>query len=176
MSSILKVSEIQDPTNGNTALTINSSGKMLSAGHIVQVVEATGLSASAISTSSTSFVDATGYSITITPTSTTSKILLLAQLNMQQDAGSNVNARGYVNWSLSDNTELYRNFIGSYDNNATNHNIYQSVNMQVIHSPATTSATTYKIRIASDSSSNTCRIMGGNSDNQNSLIAMEIAQ
>ena len=26
MSSILKVSEIQDPTNGNTALSINSSG------------------------------------------------------------------------------------------------------------------------------------------------------
>ena len=26
MSSILKVLEIQDPTNGNTALSINSSG------------------------------------------------------------------------------------------------------------------------------------------------------
>ena len=26
MSSILKVSEIQDPTNGNTALSIDSSG------------------------------------------------------------------------------------------------------------------------------------------------------
>ena len=28
MSSILKVSEIQDPTNGNTALTVDSSGKV----------------------------------------------------------------------------------------------------------------------------------------------------
>ena len=28
MSSILKVSEIQDPTNGNTALTIDSSGRV----------------------------------------------------------------------------------------------------------------------------------------------------
>jgi hypothetical protein len=145
-------------------------------GHVVQVVEATGLSASTISTTSTSFVDATGYSITITPTSTTSKILLLAQVNMQQDGGTSVNARGYVGWFLSNNTELYRNFIGSYDSNATNHNIYQSVNMQVIHSPATTSATTYKIRIATDISNNICKIMGGNGNNQNSLIAMEIAQ
>lgn len=30
MSSILKVSEIQDPTNGNTALTIDSSGTVKS--------------------------------------------------------------------------------------------------------------------------------------------------
>ena len=29
MTSILKVSEIQDPTNGNTALTIDSSGRIL---------------------------------------------------------------------------------------------------------------------------------------------------
>ena len=28
MSSILKVSEIQDPTNGNTALEIDSSGRV----------------------------------------------------------------------------------------------------------------------------------------------------
>ena len=31
MSSILKVSEIQDPTNGNTALSIDSSGRLSSA-------------------------------------------------------------------------------------------------------------------------------------------------
>jgi len=165
--STLYVDTINEKTSGN--------GVQIP-GHVVQVVEATGLSASAISTTSTGFVDATGYSITITPTSTTSKILLLAQLNMQQEGGNQANARGYVNWSLSNNTELYRNFIGSYDNGATNHNMYQSVNMQVIHSPATTSATTYKIRIATDTASNICRIMGGNGDNQNSLIAMEIAQ
>ena len=32
MSSILKVSEIQDPTNGNTALTVDSSGRVLTRG------------------------------------------------------------------------------------------------------------------------------------------------
>ena len=32
MSSILKVSEIQDPTNGNTALTVDSSGNTTAAG------------------------------------------------------------------------------------------------------------------------------------------------
>ena len=29
MSSILKVSEIQDPTNGNSALTVDSTGRVL---------------------------------------------------------------------------------------------------------------------------------------------------
>ncbi len=165
--STLYVDTINEKTSGN--------GVQIP-GHVIQVVEATGLSASTISTTSTGFVDATGYSITITPTSTTSKILLFAQLNMQQEGANQANARGYAGWFLSNNTELYRNFIGSYDNGATNHNMYQSVNMQVIHSPATTSATTYKIRIATDISNNICKIMGGNGDNQNSLIAMEIAQ
>ena len=46
MSSILKVSEIQDPTNGNAALSIDSSGnvtasqKLISTGHVLQVVQA----------------------------------------------------------------------------------------------------------------------------------------
>ena len=34
MSSILKVSEIQDPTNGNTALTIDSSGNVAASGRL----------------------------------------------------------------------------------------------------------------------------------------------
>ena len=34
MSSILKVSEIQDPTNGNTALTIDSVWYMSMARHV----------------------------------------------------------------------------------------------------------------------------------------------
>ena len=36
MSSILKVSEIQDPTNGNTAISIASDGKMTTAQYIQQ--------------------------------------------------------------------------------------------------------------------------------------------
>ena len=36
MSSILKVSEVQDPTNGNTALTIDSSGNITTSGFVNQ--------------------------------------------------------------------------------------------------------------------------------------------
>ena len=39
MSSILKVSEIQDPTNGNGALTINSSGHVHIPGSVVQLAD-----------------------------------------------------------------------------------------------------------------------------------------
>ena len=59
MSSILKVSEIQDPTNGNSALTIDSSGNvtapqnLISPGHILQTTVVS--SGTNVSTSSTSY-------------------------------------------------------------------------------------------------------------------------
>ena len=36
MSSILKVDQIQDPTNGNTALEVDSSGNIVKVTHVVQ--------------------------------------------------------------------------------------------------------------------------------------------
>jgi len=42
MSSILKVSEIQDPTNGNSALTIDSSGRVLTPARPAFMAAATG--------------------------------------------------------------------------------------------------------------------------------------
>ena len=80
MTSILKVSEIQDPTNSNTAISIDAAGNVtapnlvMPAGSVVQVVRA-GWSSHA-GTSSTSLVN-TGRSATITPTSVNSKVLIL---------------------------------------------------------------------------------------------------
>jgi len=74
MTSILKVSEIQDPTNSNTALTIDASGNVNIPGHVVQVVQ--GEYSTVVTASSTSYI-ATGLTASITPTSTSSKILVL---------------------------------------------------------------------------------------------------
>ena len=41
MTSILKVSEIQDPTNSNTALTIDSSGLLLPKIPVFEVIKTT---------------------------------------------------------------------------------------------------------------------------------------
>ena len=74
MSSILKVSEIQDPTNGNSALTINSSGNVHIPGSVVQLAESSWTSA--FSTSSTD-VAVTNATCNITPKFNNSKILIM---------------------------------------------------------------------------------------------------
>lgn len=82
MTSILKVSEIQDPTNSNTALTIDANGNVNIPGHVLQVVE--GSSTSYDSTSTDAYTSS-GLSASITPSSTSSKILVFANVIGQTD-------------------------------------------------------------------------------------------
>lgn len=73
MSSILKVGEIQDPTNGNTALTIDSAGNIKNSGAVVQVQQTTTTTLSAVSAASFASV---GLDVNITPKFADSKILI----------------------------------------------------------------------------------------------------
>ena len=123
----------------------SSTGTLLSttspkAGNVIQVVQAT--STSLFSTSSTSFVT-TGFSASITPQSTSSKILVICDLSVENDngttsgsayaiyrGGSNIYPTGQVN-----NANLY---VG-------NTNIRGRIPMNFMDSPATTSSVTYTI-------------------------------
>ena len=99
MSSILKVSEIQDPTNGNTALTINSSGEIHSSGSVVQcqlqtrTIGNTGTDADITTqtlTTTPGLADATAINtVSITPKFSDSKILMQwsGMLHMNGSAG-----------------------------------------------------------------------------------------
>ena len=73
MSSILKVGEIQDPTNGNTALTIDSAGNIKNSGAVVQVQQTTTTTLSAVTAASFAAV---GLDVNITPKFADSKILI----------------------------------------------------------------------------------------------------
>jgi len=75
MSSILKVSEIQDPTNGNTALTIDSSGNMASTGHVVNYAHLQIRTATSISTTNTA-TDLSGGSLNYTPKASGNKLIV----------------------------------------------------------------------------------------------------
>jgi hypothetical protein len=133
------MSMIIDGTNG---LTFNNSTVQASAGQILQVVNAN--YSTTISTTSTSFID-TGITITITPKFATSKILVLANPN---GVYSNTNAVGV-------NTRLVRNStqiaiidsIAGYASGGSSG--AGGVSISYLDSPATTSATTYKIQYAS---------------------------
>ena len=100
------------------------------------------------STASTSFVDVTGLSISITPTSATNKILVMVTANLASDGSS------YALFArlMRDSTAIaigdtagsrIRATAGAYPNAG----ISQTGAMNYLDSPATTSATTYKLQI-----------------------------
>jgi hypothetical protein len=139
---------IIDGTNG---LTFNNATTQSSGGKVLQVVQAS--SATNYSTSSSSFVDST-FSGSITPLFATSKILVIANL-----------CGGYsLTAGIGGQFTIYRN-------NATNlgagggtfnclgflqvpaANLYGTIPMTYLDSPATTSATTYNIYFATQSGS-----------------------
>ena len=85
MASVLNVDQINNAA-GTSAVTIDSSGNVLMSGHVVQVVNVaynTGVTLSAAG----SAVE-TGLAATITPKSNTSKIIILANQNIQVSGAS----------------------------------------------------------------------------------------
>ena len=103
---------------------------------ILQVVTAT--TNTVTSTTSTSFVS-TNLAVTITPKFSTSKILVIASGTYQQ-LGSDV---GYITLARG-TTNLAPNSLGFHAGIANNN---YNVSMEVYDSPGTTSATTYRARI-----------------------------
>lgn len=118
----------------------------LPAGCILQVVQA--VRTDTQTTTSTTYIDATGLSVTITPTSASSKILVLFDVKLGAQNGEYSYTR-----LLRDSTSVYSN--STYDNTSTNYvtsgdaegryTTYQHGGIY-LDSPATTSAVTYKVQ------------------------------
>lgn len=122
----------------------------LPAGAVLQVVTTT--KTDSFTTTSDSFSDVTGLSASITPSSTSSKILVLVSTN----AGTNPSGvaefrllRGSTEILLADSAgsrsrTTFTFYTGSGNNGAG------GVGMNFLDSPSTTSATTYKITMRSN--------------------------
>ena len=146
--------------NTNTRLGVGSTGQVLTvasgvpswatpaSGAIKQLVN--GKTSTGTSTSSTSYVDVTGLSATITPTSASSKILVTVScptVFMYGNAGATT--------ALTAKTQLLRGATAIAIDNYYSLTNYVSSSMSVNlpfmfsfeDSPATTSATTYKLQI-----------------------------
>jgi hypothetical protein len=99
-------------------------------------------------TTSTSFTDITGLSVTITPTAATSKILVLVQLSASQDVGVNQAAarlvRGSTAIDIGDAAGSRTQALNQVRGQATDTPIM--IPAIFLDSPATTSATTYKMQ------------------------------
>ena len=149
------------------------SGKVpytnLPTGSVLQVVSAT--KSDIFTTSSTSFVDVTGLTVSITPKFATSKILVIMSVT---------NAASVAN-VVSQFTQLLRNSTGlaTFRVGAPAADQAGSLNFNYLDSPATTSATTYKVQIRGDGATvgvNTLQNSTSVNAGSSTITVMEIAQ
>jgi len=141
----------------STTGTIITTGN-IPTGSVLQVVQAT--KTDTFTTASTSFTDVTGLSASITPSSASNKIMVILYTVL-----SNTNAA--VNYYSQ--ARLVRNstaiFVGdaagsrrqsAFFATGPNTNNTQAATVTFLDSPATTSSTTYKLQISSESGGTAC--------------------
>ena len=165
--------------NTNTRLGIGTTGQVLTVsggvpswatpagggGKVLQVVQST--FATETDNSTSTFVD-TGLTVNITPSASTSKVLIMVAIPIKKSAG---NANTGVNLRLFRGaTQLIEGFQLNLTGTALQFNNQWATNY--LDSPATTSATTYKVQFASSSNAAYARIC--ESGSMATIIALEI--
>ena len=137
----MAVSTIQ---NASLASGVPSAAK-LPAGSVLQVVSTT--KTDTFSTASATFVDITGLSATITPSNSSNKVLVTVTFSMGQSDTSGLTiynlVRNSTNISQPATTPTFNGTSGAYLSVADN---IMPVSFSFLDSPATTSATTYKVQ------------------------------
>jgi hypothetical protein len=146
-------------------------------GKVLQVVQATYGTATTIAT--TTLTD-TGLSASITPSSATSKILVMYSGVVRLQASQSDTA-GLKSAIIRTSTKVL-----GWDNNYTTRSVISGVGAITLNvlgatiatnyldSPATTSATTYKIQMAAHDTTNSGQVIAQFGDNSATLILMEI--
>ena len=167
MASELRVDKIV-PTDG--VPTGGGGGIIQIKQGIITAPDSTGTSGS--------FTD-TGLSATITPTSNTSKVFCMVSLgSISSTAGTSVGfrlVRGSTDIGMPDSTSLQSGFTNIYD---ADQQILASASFNYLDSPATTSATTYKITWRNSSSTSYLGRFNGSATDYNgisTLILMEVS-
>jgi hypothetical protein len=148
--------------NGTTALTLSTAqnatfaGTLTTAangiakaslptGAVLQVVSTT--KTNTFSTTSTSYVDVTGLSVSITPSSATSKILVIVSLSGSETVGWGFQlVRNSTAICIGDSGGGSR-MQGSGGMSTRDSNGINNPSANFLDSPATTSATTYKVQM-----------------------------
>lgn len=177
------------PTTNGTLITTGSSGQSipkaaLPTGSVLQVLQT--VKSDTFSTSSTSATDITGLSVSITPTSSTSKILVMYDVKTSMEnfqmslflvrnstaiyigdaAGSRIRASSAI-CAVPDPTGFWRSAV--------------SQTSVFLDSPATTSATTYKVQCQVNAGTGYVNRSGPDQDDvfrartPSSITVMEIA-
>ena len=151
--------KINGATSGSTTITAPATGSDesielstalaskldLAGGKILQIVRAT--DGSTRTTTSATFVDVTGLSVTITPSLATSAVLLIASVQVQS---TGANGYGRIQITDSSNNAISGSESSTFGDSAGS-NPNSLLTAIAYATPATTSATTYKLRFRKDS-------------------------
>ena len=148
--------------------TISNSGTASGFGKIGQVVSVTH-TADQTSTS-TSFADVTNLNASITPSATTSKILILTDIEFYV-AGSSQGINGFLK-VVRDSTDIVQRRSQSYSQDGTGVEYENQVSFAYLDSPNTTSSTTYKIQFRLGAGSSVS--INHSSDKTGSITLMEV--
>jgi hypothetical protein len=154
-------------TGLSSAQTVTSVGRSaLPAGSVLQVLSASFTQTQA--QSANSWVDITNLAVTITPTSSTSKMLLMAEITSSCD-GSIGSTYQFFRFTRAGSAIGVGDANGS-QSQATAGNISpangsaSSVVLKYLDSPATTSATTYKVQLYNQQTARTSYINRSGTD------------
>ena len=141
----------------------------LTTGKILQVISATKTDTQSITARGLPLTDVVGLSISITPSATSSKILVLANINL----GANQRYTGVVLYNgstalcIGDSSGSRQPISAGIANSAATNDIYQvfPTAINFLHSPSSTSAQTYKIGAGQVYSSGTGTVYVNRSSN-----------
>jgi len=163
--------------NSNSLASGVPSRANLPAGSVLQVISTTKVDS--FSTTATSFTDVPGLSVSITPTSATSKILVICTLPLGHASSRTASAnlvRNSTTLCQPTPTQAYSATKNAYI--ATGDTVL-GADFHFLDSPATTSATTYKVQVRTNVGD--AAMVVGNRTNQNdmnspsTITVMEIA-
>lgn len=180
MTSILKVSEIQDPTNSNTALTINATGDVNIPGSVIQVVKR--ITNGGKGTTSSSYADIDQY-IDITPKFANSLILVSWSALFYVGGAAVGYATVFRTLTGGSAVNMYNN--GDYDTNSSTAALLQFYGGHTTYFPGsirfmdtthnTTSPIRYSVYLKNSDGAMQVYFPPGSSD-ATTITAMEIAQ
>jgi len=156
------------------AVTINGSGQVP-----VQVIQT--VKTDVFTTTSTSYVDITGFSVSITPSSSNSKILVMVDAVIANSSGVNYT----FTQLLRNSTVIYAGaqagltgVLGVANYNSYLDSITQDSSGIYLDSPATTSTVTYKLQMRVNASTGVFNRVGYNPQNVSraaSITVMEVS-
>ena len=132
---------------GDADSTIDTLGR---AGNSLQVVQT--VKTDTFTMTGTTFTDVTGLSVTITPSSSSSKVLIIPSLSIGAKKGSRHGyriLRGSTAIGVGDSSGSRTQYTQQAGNLNSDTAVYSNTFL-FLDSPATTSATTYKIQLRSE--------------------------